>query len=187
MKATGTIITVGASTRTPATRGAVYATLADPSTHLVWGGDGTGDPKFRLLTMDYAGGEAVIGTRFSSTGLIPMGTFHDTTVVTAAERGTSFAFITEGVLERPRHEAWRGWFEHRYTLTTEGGNTVISYACDIHFVNYVPYWWRLPMRPMTRLMVGRKMTSSLRSLAATAEASSHAAPAATALHEAAAR
>ena len=175
MKANDLIITVRVSTRTPATRDAVYATLADPSTHLVWGGDGTGDPKFRLLTMDYAGGEAVIGTRFSSTGLIPMGTFHDETVVTDAD-GSRFAFITESVLERPRREAWRGWFDHRYTLAGECDNTVINYECDLHFVNYVPYWWRLPMRPMTRFMVGRKMATSLRSLGAMAEASTHAAP-----------
>lgn len=187
MKPDSLIITVRMSTRTPATREAVYATLADPSTHLEWGGDGTGDPKFRLLTMDYPGGEAVVGTRFSSTGLIPMGTFHDETVVTDAEPGSRFAFITEGVLERPRRQAWRGWFEHRYTLAHDGDDTLLTYECEIHFVNYVPYWWRLPMRPMTRLVVGRRMMSSLRSLGAIAEASMHAPSAATPLREAAAR
>ena len=186
MKANGLITTVRASARTAATREAAYATLANPSTHLVWGGEGTGDAKFRLLTMDYAGGEAVTGTRFSSTGLIPMGIFHDETAVTDATPATRFAFITESVLERPRREAWRGWFDHRYTLTVEDGHVVISYECDLHAGNYVPYWWRLPMRPMTRFVVGRRMTSSLRSLARIAERSAQAAATATPLSEAAA-
>lgn len=187
MKANDLIITVAASTRTRATGDAVYATLADLSTHLDWAGKGTGDTKFRLLTMDHAAGEAVVGTRFSSTGVVQMGAFHDQTVVTDAEPGTRFSFITESVLERPRGQAWRGWFEHRYTLAGEGDDTLISYTCDIHFGNYVPYWWRLPMRPMTRFMVGRRTTSSLRRLGAIAEASMHASPAATPLSEAAAR
>ena len=186
MKANSLIITVRASTRTPAMGDAVYAALTDLSTHLDWAGKGTGDPKFRLLTMDHAGGDAVIGTRFTSTGVVQMGTFHDETVVTDAERGSRFAFITESVLERPRGQAWRGWFEHRYALAREGDDTVINYECDIHFGNYVPYWWRLPMRPMTRFMVGRRTTASMRRLGAIAEASMHAA-AATLVHEAAAR
>ena len=187
MKANDLIITVGAATRTRATADAVYSTLADLSTHLDWAGKGTGDPKFRLLTMDHADGDAVIGTRFSSTGVVQMGTFHDGTVVTDAERGRRFAFITESVLERKRAQAWRGWFEHAYTLAGEGDETVISYECHIHFGNYVPYWWRLPMRPMTRFMVGRRTTASLQSLGALAEVSTHGAPAATLLHEPAAR
>ena len=40
MKDKGLILTVGASTRTIASCAAVYATLADLSTHLVWGGWG---------------------------------------------------------------------------------------------------------------------------------------------------
>ena len=187
MKANDLIITLGASTRTTAAREAVYATLADLSTHMEWGGKGTGDTKFRLLTMDHAAGEAVTGIRFSSTGVVQMGTFHDETVVTDAEHASRFSFITESVLERPRGQAWRGWFEHRYALAGDGDGTLISYVCDIHFGNYVPYWWRLPMRPMTKFMVGRRTTSSLRSLAAMAETSMHAAPAATQLRETAAR
>ena len=126
MKTNGLITTVGASTRTTAARDAVYATIADLATHIIWGGDGTGDTKFRLLTMDHAHGEAVVGTRFSSTGVVQMGTFRDETVVTDAAHGSRFAFITESVLERPRGQAWRGWFEHRYTLTGAGDDTVIN-------------------------------------------------------------
>ena len=169
MKEKGLIVNVGASTRTTASCAAVYATLADLSTHMDWGGQGTGDKKFRLLTMDHQGEAAVTGTRFSSTGLIRMGIFHDDTVVTDATPGSRFAFVTESTLERRRAEAWRGRFEHRYTLRVAGGDTLISYECDIHAGNYVPYWWKLPARPMTRFMVGRTTIASLRALAAIAE------------------
>ena len=171
MKANGLITTVHASVRTSATPAAVYATLADLSTHMAWAGEGTGDKKFRLLTMDHPGGSAVTGTRFSSTGVVQMGTFHDETVVTDAVPASRFAFITESVLERGRSQAWRGWFEHRYALTDAGGDTVIKYECDLHAGNYVPYWWKLPMRPLTRLIVQRTATRTLRSLAAIAQGS----------------
>lgn len=178
MKPNSLITTVHASTRTAASRSAVYATLADLSTHMVWAGDGTGDKKFRLLTMDQPGGSAVTGTRFSSTGVVQMGVFRDETVVTDAEPAARFAFVTESVLQRPRSEAWRGWFEHTYTLSDADGGTVISYECDLHAGNYVPYWWKLPMRPVTRFMVERTGRRTLRSLAAIAEASMHGAAAA---------
>lgn len=171
MTSNGLITTVRATTRTSATRAAVYETLADLSTHLVWGGTETGDKKFRLLTIARPDGAAVTGTRFASTGLIPMGTFHDETVITDATPASRFAFHTESVLERERRDAWRGSFEHRYTLdTTDGGETIIRYECDLYAGNYVPYWWKLPMRPMTKVMVQRTITTSLRSLARIAEA-----------------
>lgn len=180
------ITTVRVSTRTGASRTAVYDVLADLSTHLVWGGEETGDKKFRLLTLEVPGGAAVTGTRFASTGLIPMGTFHDETVVTDATPPARFAFHTESVLERKRRQSWRGTFDHRYVLDSDGGETVIRYEVDLYTANYVPYWWRLPMRPMTRFMVGRTMTTCLRSLARIAEASGRAAPATTRVRDAAA-
>jgi hypothetical protein len=175
-----------ASIRTSAARAAVYATLADISTHLTWGGEGTRDEKFRLLTLDQPGGAAVTGTRFTSTGVVPFGTFHDETVVTDAAPGHLFAFVTASVLERTRGDAWRGSFEHRYALSSDGEDTVIRYECDIFAGNYMPYWWRLPMRPMTRYMLGRKVKTSLRSLAAMAEAAAHTTRATAPMSEAAA-
>jgi hypothetical protein len=146
---------------------------------MVWGGEQTGDRRFRLLTMDPVEGPAVRWTRFSSTGLSPMGTFHDETVVTDATPPALFAFHTESVLERARRDPWRGTFDHRYTLETDGADTIIRYEVDLYATNYVPYWWRLPMRPMTRFMVGRTMTTCLRSLGRIAEASGRGAPPAT--------
>ena len=170
MKANGLITTLHAAASASTTPGAVYATLADLSTHMAWAGEGTGDKKFRLLTLAQPGGSAVAGTRFSSTGVVQMGTFHDETVVTDATPASRFSFITESVLERPRSKAWRGWFEHRYTLTGTDGGTVINYECALHASNYVPYWWKLPMRPVTRFMVQRIATRTLRSLASIAQA-----------------
>lgn len=186
MRNNGFITTVRVSTRTGASRAAVYAVLADLSTHLVWGGEETGDKRFRLLTMELTSGAAVTGTRFASTGLIPMGTFHDETVVTAATPPARLDFHTQSVLERKRRDSWRGTFDHRYMLESDGGETIIRYEVDLYATNYVPWWWRLPMRPMTRTMVGRTMTRCLRSLARIADASQQTVPAATQARDAAA-
>ena len=164
------IITVGATVRTNATRAAVYDTLADLSTHMVWAGDETGNAKFRLLTMQQPGGVAVAGTRFSSTGIVQMGTFHDETTVTESAPGARFWFRTDSVLERKRAASWTGSFEHRYTLDGNGDDTLIRYTCAIFTRSYVPYWWKLPMKPMTKFMVQRTARHCLRSLAKLAAA-----------------
>jgi hypothetical protein len=166
------IITFRASARTHASREAVYDALADLSTHMTWGGEQTGDKKFRLLTLEQPGGAAVAGTRFSSTGIIPMGTFHDETVVTEALRGDRFALHTASVLERKHgRPTWRGSFDHVYAIDDAGGVTSIRYTCDVHPENYVAWWMKPLMRPMTRFNVQRILTRSLRSLAAIADAS----------------
>ena len=158
------IVTLGATVRTHATREAVYDALADLSTHMVWAGDETGTQKFRLLTMQQPGGVAVAGTRFSSTGVVQMGTFRDETIVTESAPGARFWFRTESVLERKRAASWIGTFEHRYTLESTGDDTLIRYTCSIYTRSYVPYWWKLPMKPMTKVMVQRTARHCLRSL-----------------------
>lgn len=169
------IITFHASARTHASRDAVYAVLADLSTHMTWGGEATGDKKFRLLTLDQPGGAAVAGTRFSSTGLIPMGTFHDETIVTQAVRGARFAFHTQSVLERKHgRPTWHGTFDHLYVIDDAAGDVVITYTCGVHPENYAAWWMKAPMRPMTRYNVQRILTRCLRNVAAIAEGSEHA-------------
>ncbi|MGH7687465.1 MAG: SRPBCC family protein [Candidatus Dormibacteria bacterium] len=164
------IVTLGATVRTNATRAAVYDALADLSTHMVWGGDETGSQSFRLLTMQQPGGVAVAGTRFSSTGVVQMGTFSDETVVTESVPGARFWFRTESVMERKRAASWIGTFEHRYTLENDADDTVIRYTCAIYTRSYVPYWWKLPMKPMTKFMVQRTARHCLRSLGTVAAA-----------------
>lgn len=80
-----------------ATPQAVYAVLADLSTHAVWAGEQQAK-KTRLLTMDAPPGPAVVGTEFRSTGADPMGTFSDRSVVTEATPGKAFEFVTQARL-----------------------------------------------------------------------------------------
>lgn len=174
------VITFHASARTHAGRDAVYGVLTDLSTHMAWGGEQTGDKRFRLLSLEQPAGPATTGTRFASTGVIPMGTFHDQTVVTDASRGGRFAFRTQSRLERKHgRPTWRGAFEHGYIIDDAGGDTVISYTCQVYPENYVAWWMTPIMRPMTRYNVERTMRRCLRSLGALAEASEHAIPVAT--------
>lgn len=172
MKTDRPTISFHASVRTRASRDAVYDVLADLSTHLTWGGEQTGEKQFRLLTVEQPGGAAVAGTRFSSTGLIPMGTFYDDSAVTQAVRGARFAFHTQSVLERKHgRPTWRGTFDHVYAIDGDESGSTISYTCKAYADNYVAWWMTPLMSPMTRFNVQRTLTTCLRSLAAIAEAS----------------
>lgn len=170
------ILTFRSTSRTRASRDAVYATLADLSSHVVWGGEQTGEKSFRLLNLSAAVDRAVAGTQFTSTGVIPMGTFHDDSVITEATPGHAFAFHTDSALERKRRPLWRASFENRYSLDTADGETVITYTCEVRPHNYVPYWLTPFLRPLTRFNVQRIMTRCLRNLAAMAEAQAGDAP-----------
>jgi hypothetical protein len=89
------LVRVEATSR--ATTEAVFAVLADLSSHIVWAGERQGK-RTRLLTIDAPAGPAVVGTEFHSTGADPMGTFSDRSVVTEATPGKAFEFVTEARL-----------------------------------------------------------------------------------------
>ena len=89
-----------------AAAGDVYGLLADPSSHLVWGGEFRGSSS-RLLTVDGPRGPIGVGDEFSSTGADPMGGFADRSVVTEATPPRAFEFVTQA------------------TLTTNGGSTSV--------------------------------------------------------------
>ena len=158
--------------RTDASCSAVYDVLTDLATHLTWAGEQTGDKRFRLLTVESSNAPATAGTQFSSTGVVAMGAFDDHSTVVEAVRGERFAFNTKSVLQRKHRPAWRGTFHHRYTLARDGDRTLIGYSCEMYSENYVPYWWKPVARLTTRLMVGRPVRRSLRSLG-TLGASAH--------------
>jgi hypothetical protein len=86
------VVRVEATSHASADR--IYAVLADLSTHTVWAGERQGK-KTRLLTIDAPPGPATVGTEFSSTGSDPMGSFADRSVVTEAQPGRTFEFVTE--------------------------------------------------------------------------------------------
>ncbi|MBA3738496.1 MAG: hypothetical protein H0W97_07990 [Actinobacteria bacterium] len=92
------VVRVEATSR--ATTEAVYAVLADLSSHTVWAGERQGK-RTRLLTIDALAGPAAVGTEFHSTGSDPMGTFSDRSVVTEATPGKASS-------SSRRHDSRRG-------------------------------------------------------------------------------
>jgi len=117
------VVRVEATSR--ATTGAVYALLADLSTHTVWAGERQGK-RTRLLTIDAPTGQAVVGTEFHSTGADPMGTFSDRSVVTEATPGKAFEFVTEARLTTKKHPASDWTNVERYELeSTRDGCRIV--------------------------------------------------------------
>ncbi|MGI8616297.1 MAG: hypothetical protein ACR2L4_05905 [Actinomycetota bacterium] len=118
------VVRVEATSR--ATTEAVYAVLADLSSHTVWAGERQGK-KTRLLTIDAPAGPAVVGTEFHSTGSDPMGTFTDRSVVTEATPGRTFEFVTEARLTTKKGVASDWTNVERYELEpTVGGSRIVS-------------------------------------------------------------
>jgi uncharacterized protein YndB with AHSA1/START domain len=113
------VVRVEATSR--ATAETVYAVLSDLSTHTVWAGEQQGK-KTRLLTIDAPPGPAKVGTEFASTGSDPMGAFSDRSVVTEAQPGRTFEFVTEARLTRRkgRTSDWTNVERYELEPTAEG-------------------------------------------------------------------
>ena len=107
------------TTRAPAQT--VYDLLADLRSHLEWAGNRQLETT-RLLSMEGPDGPAVVGTEFTSTGSDgKQARWTDRSVVTEADRATTFEFVTEGVRHgKPGSEPWRSTAVHRYDLRPEG-------------------------------------------------------------------
>jgi uncharacterized protein YndB with AHSA1/START domain len=107
---------------------AVYDLLADLHSHLEWAGTGQSS-NFRLLSMEAPAAAAAEGSRFASTGAIPMSArrWRDESVVTEAIRPSVFEFVTRatagGTVARYRHRyqvaAWTSGSRVTYTMTQE--------------------------------------------------------------------
>jgi Polyketide cyclase / dehydrase and lipid transport len=162
-------LTFEASARSAASPEALYDVLADVTTHRVWGGEKAPRKSFRLLTMEAAARPAAVGDTFASTGANSNGTFHDRSVVVEAERGVRFGFDTDSRLDRKHGRELHARFEHRYTIERDGAGSKVTFRSSVFPQNYVPYWLRTGMRPMTRRMVNRMMAANLRNAAAMAE------------------
>lgn len=102
----------------------VFDLLSDLRSHLEWGG-ARQSPDFRLLSMESTSAPASVGTRFRTTGAIPMSArrWHDESVVTLAERPGVFEFVTEAVAG-----AMSARYRHRYEIKPEAGGCVVSYS-----------------------------------------------------------
>ena len=109
------------------------------------------------------------GRPVSSNGANGNGTFHDRSTVVQAERVTRFGFDTEATLERRHGATWHARFGHRYALGRSGDGTVVSYTCEVRPQNFVPYWLKPGIRPVTRVIVQRLMRRNLANLVEMAE------------------
>jgi hypothetical protein len=147
----------------------VYDTVADLRAHLEWSGERASDEHFKLLTLDAPGGTARVGTEFTSTGANFNGTFHDRSVVTEADPPSGYAIETHARLDRRRGKTWEVRFLHRYDIRSEGEGSVIVYTDTADHMNYVPYWLRFWMRPITRAAIHKGDTKQLENLARLAE------------------
>ena len=163
------ILTFRVSVVSTASPEAVYDVLSDLRTHLEWAGARSPDKGFRLLTMDAPSRPATVGDRFSSSGANGNGDFHDRSTVVQAERGTRFGFDTEATLERRHGATWQARFAHRYALGRSGDGAVVAYTCEVRPQNYVPYWLKPGVRPVTRALVQHLMRRNLENLAEMAE------------------
>jgi len=107
---------------------AVYDLLADLGSHLTWAGaQQTSD--FRLLSLDAPASPATVGTTFSSTGTIPMSSrrWTDRSSVTAAERPSTFEFITTATARGARR-SMEATYRHRYEIEATPGGSKVSYS-----------------------------------------------------------
>jgi uncharacterized protein YndB with AHSA1/START domain len=109
---------------------AIYEVLSDPRTHLRWAGEQQ-KPTTRLVSVEAPEGRAVVGTEFRTTGLDPMGTFSDRSVVTEAAPGKAFEFVTEAELTTKKGRRVDWTVVHRYVLDGTTGGTGIGYTVRI--------------------------------------------------------
>ena len=147
----------------------VYGTLADLSTHSVWGGSMHKKKNYGLRSLDGPAGPASVGTEFRSTGVDPMGSFSDRSVVTEANSPSVFEYVTEGHLE-PRKKgkpASATTITHRFEIAQKGTGCAVTYR------SHVSRWTNAPgmltsaiMRPLVRTITASYAKKMLRNLTA---------------------
>jgi len=148
---------------------AVYALLANVREHMEWAGRRARKPTFRLVELEAPEGPAQVGTEFRSKGADSAGTFNDRSRVIEASPPRAFEFETDSLLERKRGAALEMHNRHRYDLRPEGDGTRVGYAFAVERTNYLPYWLKPWMRPLTKSMAGGYVRKNLENLAAMAE------------------
>jgi hypothetical protein len=152
-----------------ATAEAVFDTIADLPAHLEWSGERASDDDFKLLRLEAPEPRASVGATFTSSGANFNGTFHDRSVVTEASRPHVFVIDTDAQLDRKRGKPWEVHFLHRYDIERVGSGARIVYTETIDRVNYVPYWLRWWLRPITRRLIVKGDEQQLENLARLAE------------------
>lgn len=169
MSATREHIRFEASVTTSADPQWAYDVLSDLPGHLDWAGRRSTQKKFRLLELDAPDAPATVGTRFTSTGANNNGTFHDSSVVTAATAPRLFEFETHSRLDRVHGKEWHVTFTHRYEVQPLPAGARISYTGIARNGSYVPWWLKPGVRPLTRAMVRTMIEKQMQNIARLAE------------------
>jgi uncharacterized protein YndB with AHSA1/START domain len=124
----------------------VYDVLADLRTHLEWGGRRQ-FRSFRLLSLEAPGGAAEVGTRFTSTGRIPMNRsrFDNANEITKAERPHLFEIRTESTIAWPKRPSGEGTFVNTFEISSDGDGSRVVYRSEQLRFREPPWGLRYPV------------------------------------------
>ena len=144
----------------------VFATVLDLRAHLEWSGERAEDDTFKLLAIEQTSeGDVALGSTFESTGANFNGTFHDRSVIAELSAPSVVVIETDARLDRDHGKPWEVHFTHRYDIAPQGTGSRITYTETISRLNYVPYWLKAPLRPITRRAIERGDAKQLQNLA----------------------
>jgi hypothetical protein len=126
------------------------------------------------LSIDAPEGPARVGTEFHTTGVDPMGAFDDQSVVTEADHGRAFEFVTEARLLTKRGKRIDWTNVHRYELATAADGCRIVYTLRIARISELAGMLVLFKAPGLRVLAvkasARVARNAVRNLARLAEA-----------------
>ena len=152
----------------------IYGVLADLATHPIWAGSMHGKKNFGLLTLDAPEGAAAVGTEFRSTGIDPMGSFSDRSVVTEATGPLVFEIVTEGHLvpKRASKPACDTTITYRFEIAADDAGSRITYRLHLSRWTNAPTLLRAKaLQPIARMAMKSYAKKMLRNL--TTYASEH--------------
>ena len=124
----------------------VYEVLADLRSHLEWAGNRQ-FRSFRLLSLDAPIGPAEPGTRFTSTGRIPMSRarFDNRNTVTKADPHRLFEITTGSTIAWPKRTAGEGSFVNTFEISPDGDGSRVLYRSEQLRFRNPPWGLRYPL------------------------------------------
>jgi hypothetical protein len=163
------IADVAVSATAPVAPERIYAVLADLPTHTTWAGTMHGKKNYGLRSLDAPEGPAGVGTEFRSTGIDPMGSFSDRSVVTEATSPSVFEFVTEGHLTPKKRgkPASDTRITYRFEMDPAGESTSVRYRAHISRWTEAPALLRSKaLQPLARIAMKSYARRMLRNLIA---------------------
>jgi uncharacterized protein YndB with AHSA1/START domain len=145
----------------------IYSALADLSTHTTWAGSMHAKKRFGLLSLDAPAGPARVGTEFRSTGIDPMGSFTDRSVVTEATSPSAFEFVTEGHLEPKKQGKLESdtRITYRFEIGQDGAGSSVRYRVHVSRWTNAPSTLRAKaLQPIARVAMRSYAKRMLRNL-----------------------